>query len=87
VKFCYDILTKNTIAEGSTLNIEEVEAKVECNSCGFTGSPPTIDGIYDHFQLPVLECPKCGSTLNIISGREFTLQKIKMVKSQTSEVK
>ena len=85
VKFCYDILTKNTLAEGSTLLMEEVEAEVTC-SCGFSGAPPTIEGIYDHFLLPVMKCPECGSALQVVKGREFTLLRVKLVKPQIPEV-
>jgi Zn finger protein HypA/HybF involved in hydrogenase expression len=65
--------------------MEEVEAEVDC-TCGFSGAPPTIEGIYDHFRLPVMKCPDCGSALNVVSGRDFILLRVKMVKSQTSEV-
>ncbi|MHA1916826.1 MAG: hydrogenase maturation nickel metallochaperone HypA [Candidatus Ranarchaeia archaeon] len=78
VKFCFEILTQDTIAEGAKLTIEDVKAEVKC-SCGFQGKPPMIEGIYDHFVLPILKCPECGKSVKIIQGREFTLLRVKLV--------
>ena len=69
MEFAYEIMTRDTILEGSRLVIEEEPIEVLCNSCSYEG--PTKDAEFgdDHGSVPVLSCPKCGSEIKLIKGQ------------------
>ena len=63
--FMFELLSKDTLAQGANLSIEEVPVQVECALCGVTESTALV-----------WECPKCkgieithkgGDTLDIVS--------------------
>jgi hydrogenase nickel incorporation protein HypA/HybF len=67
VQFYWDIITKNTIAEESTLHFKRIQIVLECKNCKQDYQPNGKD----------LLCPSCGgSQINIISGNEFYLESI-----------
>ncbi|NPA90805.1 MAG: hydrogenase maturation nickel metallochaperone HypA [Chloroflexi bacterium] len=67
VQFYWDILSKDTIAEGATLNFRRVPARFRCWDCGTEYSP---DG-------QTLACPTCGSVrVMLVQGDEFRLESI-----------
>ncbi len=67
IQFYWDIIAKDTIAEGATLNFRRVPAELQCMAC-FTKYRP--DG-------KELVCPKCGGVgVKIIAGEEFSLESI-----------
>jgi hydrogenase nickel incorporation protein HypA/HybF len=80
IKFSYDILSKGTPLEGSKLVVEEREAKVKCEKCGYKGPISMLEDSSYHFFLPSLQCPKCGKNVAIVEGRECLVKTIKMVK-------
>ncbi|MBW1932045.1 hydrogenase maturation nickel metallochaperone HypA [candidate division Kazan bacterium] len=62
LKFCFEIITKNTKAEGSVLEIDYVPIRCKCSNCQIVFTVDELDFI----------CPKCmGSNLKIISGNEL----------------
>ena len=79
VRFAYEILTKDTIMEGSNLLIEESEGAVRCNSCGYEGNFKYEDSPQYHVPLPTLRCPRCGGIVEIIGGKECLIKSVKMV--------
>ena len=79
VKFAYDVLVKNTIMEDSKLHIEEKYGEVECNNCGHAGDLKYEDDPVYHVPSPTLSCPKCGSVVSIVGGKECTIKSIKLV--------
>ncbi|MEJ5187069.1 MAG: hydrogenase maturation nickel metallochaperone HypA [Candidatus Geothermincolales bacterium] len=70
VAFYWDMVTKDTIAEGASLNFTRVPVKARCNLCGR--------------EYPVgedldLTCPGCGEVdSDIVSGKEFTVESIEI---------
>ena len=67
IQFYWDIIAKDTIAEGATLNFRRVPAELQCMACFEKYHP---DG-------KELACPKCrGVGVKIIAGEEFSLESI-----------
>ena len=40
IRFCYDVCAKGTVLEGSTLQIDEVDGRGQCQACGETVAVP-----------------------------------------------
>lgn len=69
VQFYWDIIAKDTIAEGSALHFKRIKTSFHCNTCGHDFEP---DG-------RISACPKCGGhQLIITAGREFQLESIEV---------
>jgi hydrogenase nickel incorporation protein HypA/HybF len=67
IQFYWDLISKDTIAEGAILSIKRIPAKFSCLDCNnkYNLSP---DGF---------ECPECGSShVEILTGKEFYLNSI-----------
>jgi hydrogenase nickel incorporation protein HypA/HybF len=70
VQFYFDILSKNTAADGAALRFERQPAIAACRDCGhtFTAKPP----------LSPL-CPACGrNCLQVTGGRELRVDSIEV---------
>lgn len=74
--FAYEILSRNTLLEGSKLTIKKRRAKVSCNNCSYNGLPKQFTAM--HAIIPVLRCPKCNSQIRITAGKECLIKEIKM---------
>jgi hydrogenase nickel incorporation protein HypA/HybF len=64
LEFGWEIVTKNTIAEGSRLQITSVRAIGKCNQCG------------KEFEITgyLSDCPECNSIwYDILQGKEMKL--------------
>jgi len=79
VRFWYEVLTKDTIMEGSKLRIEEKSGLVRCNECGYEGGFKYEDDPIYHIPTPTLRCPKCGSIVEIVGGRDCLIKSVKLV--------
>jgi len=67
LRFCFDAATRDTIAEGAELMIEEREGRGRCEACGA--------------EFPVTsfyaKCPSCGQfRVKIESGEELAVHSI-----------
>jgi len=78
MRFAYEVLSKDTILEGSALKVGRIDGKVRCRSCGYEG-PLKLAEDTPHKAVPVLECPRCGSPAEITEGRECLIRNIRMV--------
>ncbi|NPV50068.1 MAG: hydrogenase maturation nickel metallochaperone HypA [Candidatus Methanofastidiosum sp.] len=72
--FCFDIISKGTIAEGAKLDIKFLKPRVHCNKCGKEFN------ISSENDFPILQMVcECGSNdVTILSGREFNIKSIKI---------
>lgn len=67
VKFCFDIMSKGTIAEGAELEINDVPTRVKCPQCG---------DVFEGEDL-IFICPRCQiASGDIISGKELDVTSI-----------
>ena len=67
IQFYWDMIAKDTIAEGASLHFRRIPAELQCMTCFEKYHP--VDG--------ELVCPKCGGVgARIIAGEEFSLEAI-----------
>ena len=76
LNFCYSAITTETPLEGSTLQIEKIEAKVECSYCSYQGRPKYWDGV------ATLECPRCCKAAEAIEGRDCAIKSIRFTENE-----
>jgi hydrogenase nickel incorporation protein HypA/HybF len=76
--FCYEILTRGSILEGSKLCIEERDARLKCPSCGYEGALEYENNSEYHLLIPTYSCPKCNGIMEITSGKECLIKSIKL---------
>lgn len=67
----FEVLARGTRLEGADLVVETVATVVSCSTCGYRGSAGRFGGEGDHFSIPVLSCPQCGSEVRVDAGREL----------------
>ncbi len=68
LEFYFEIVSRDTLCEGARLEVNEVEARVSCNSCD--AQPWTLD-------RPIFRCVACGgSDVEVLSGQEFLVESI-----------
>lgn len=66
VQFYWDIIAKDTLAEGAKLHFRRVPAEMQCQSCSEKFHPE------DEYV-----CPQCGGAqVKIIAGEEFYVEAI-----------
>ena len=69
----FDLVSRNTIAEGAKLKIERIPVILRCSECSdtFSFNVREIDGI---------DCPRCGSKkCTVISGREYFIGNMEVI--------
>ena len=60
MRFAFDVGTRDSVAEGAELVIEETEGRGHCHACG---AEAVLEAFYD-------PCPACGAVgLEILAGR------------------
>lgn len=65
LRFCFDAVTRRTLAEGAELCIEQPPARGRCGGCGREFS----------MTRGLAPCPHCGAWgARLVSGRELRLQ-------------
>ena len=79
VRFSYELLVKDTILENSRLYIEEKNGIIKCNSCGYEGEFKYKNDPVYHIPKPILLCPKCEETIEVIGGRECKIRDVKLL--------
>ena len=65
--FCFELVSRDTVASGAVIEIENVGVTARCDKCDFSFE------VRDHVFL----CPRCGEpALQMLSGRELTIMSI-----------
>ena len=67
MKFAFDSVSKDTIAAGAFLDIERVDIKMKCRSCG-------LDFIVEDNTYLCISCGSAG--LETISGKDLLIESI-----------
>ena len=76
LRFCFDVVVKDTRLTGAKLVIEEVPVVARCKDCN---AQWTIDE-------PVFTCKTCQSgSLEILSGRELDIESIEVVEEENHD--
>jgi hydrogenase nickel incorporation protein HypA/HybF len=69
LRFCFEIVAKETPAEGAQLEIQQVPVVARCHEC-------------DHqweIETAAFGCPRCGSgAIDMLSGRELDIDSIEL---------
>lgn len=69
LRFCFEIIAKNTPLETACLEIEDVPVLVECTKCL---NQWEVDG-------PVFQCPDCkDSDVKLLTGREIEITSLEL---------
>jgi hydrogenase nickel incorporation protein HypA/HybF len=79
VRFCYGILVKGTILEGSRLFVRETQGIVRCAVCGYHGMFDSEGNSGFHFGIAGLICPRCANSLTIEGGDECVIARVRML--------
>jgi hydrogenase nickel incorporation protein HypA/HybF len=65
--FCFELVSRDTIAEGAVLEIENVPIVAHCDRCDLTFK----------IQDSVFQCPRCEEPVfELLSGRELSVTSI-----------
>lgn len=69
LKFCFEIVSKETALEGAELVIREIPVVARCNDCRHRWT----------VESPVFTCSKCRSgAIELLSGRELDIESIEI---------
>ena len=69
IQYYFDVISKDTLAEGALLDIRRLPVVIRCNSCKQES----------HIDKRHVACPLCGSTdLKLIQGREFYIESLEV---------
>jgi hydrogenase nickel incorporation protein HypA/HybF len=70
LRFAFDVVTKDTLAEGATLEIDTVPARARCPDCELDFEP---DSSF------IFTCPRCSRICGeLAQGRELELARIEV---------
>jgi hydrogenase nickel incorporation protein HypA/HybF len=77
LRFCYLAITEQTPIQDSVLEIERVEAIVQCGKCSYRGRPKYWDDALSVGPIPTLQCPNCGATVEAVEGNDCAIKSIR----------
>jgi hydrogenase nickel incorporation protein HypA/HybF len=70
LRFAFDVVTRNTLAEEAELEVDSVPARAYCAAC---------EAEFEAEGSFILSCPRCGSLSgDLRQGRELELSRIEM---------
>lgn len=81
----FKIVTEDTTLNGAELEFEEVSLVARCQECDFEGEVNYDDDLSLHFSVPVLSCPECGSSVNIVRGNELSVKSLTVEDSDSDD--
>ena len=75
LSFAYDVLTRDTAAEGSALQIRVTPVVARCRTCDWEGE----------IDLPIFRCAACQSlNLDMLRGKELYLEHLEVEDDPTA---
>lgn len=75
--FAYEIVTRETLLEGSTLIIEREPIGVICDKCGYEGPVKMLEsGDYIAHSIPIMSCPECGGNVKVKTGQSCCVKSL-----------
>ena len=77
--FAFEILTRDTLLEGSKLTIEKEQISVRCTACEYKGNVDYVEDDTMHYALPNLSCPRCGGKVEMVSGKSCVVRSVRVV--------
>ncbi len=78
LRYCYNLLIKDTPLENSKLEVEYEDGKIHCDKCKYEGPIQMQEEPEYHIIFPSLVCPKCGNAGEIISGRDCYIKSMRV---------
>jgi len=67
IHFCFDVCTKDTVLEGASLHIVEIDGRGYCSTCGAESAMTALLG----------RCPICAEpTLRMVAGTELNIKEM-----------
>ncbi len=78
LQFAYEIITRDTILEGSKLVIEPEDTELLCLSCGYQGAADKLGEEY-HMIMPLLVCPKCKGRVKVLKGQSCRVTSMQVI--------
>ncbi|MCK4757084.1 MAG: hydrogenase maturation nickel metallochaperone HypA [Thermoplasmata archaeon] len=77
--FAFNTLKKDTLLANAQLLIANMEARVKCQECGYTGAMEPEGGEEYHFATPFIICPECKGPVDVLTGRQCTIRNVRLV--------
>ncbi|MEM2059019.1 MAG: hydrogenase maturation nickel metallochaperone HypA, partial [Thermoproteota archaeon] len=86
----FNVISKDTVAEGAKVDVKVVKAKARCTQCGEEWELKSNLRSMPYLMIPALAvltsgephngmCPKCGgNNFEIVSGKELIIRSIKV---------
>lgn len=69
IEYYFNLVSKDTIAEGAKLSVSKIPVGIFCNKCGFSGD----------IDRKKIICPKCGGIdFQITKGREYFVDSLEV---------
>lgn len=69
LSFYFEIVARDTVAEGAALELTDVQARLRCGTCESEWSP----------QIPAFRCPDCGGAeVTVETGEELEVDYIEV---------
>ncbi|MBW2039741.1 MAG: hydrogenase maturation nickel metallochaperone HypA [Deltaproteobacteria bacterium] len=69
LRFAFEVISQGGIAEGASLDIQEVPLRLRCHQCG------EVFVVDD----PFMTCPRCeGPEVEMVSGRELEIRSMEI---------
>jgi hydrogenase nickel incorporation protein HypA/HybF len=81
----FEMLAEGTRLEGAELMIEAVPARVRCSVCPYEGEVERVSDEAFHFSVPILSCPLCGCEVDLLTGRELSVEQVSVQDTVKSE--
>ena len=80
LKFCWGAVTEeNDLLKNSRLIFTKQEVEVKCSSCNYIGDIEVKEDPIFHYMMPIFACPECKSDVEILKGKDITVNNVKLL--------